>query len=131
MLLRHLYLTTGSKQPVIQDFIVAPTPRITTVPPRIIGLDVGGQGVGTNKNVYVSANDKHAHVSRSVLYSSFVRKDNKRARIWLDFEVTASGTPAYLDNIKTLAGHPVEYAIIHIDDRDCCEWRLILRKARD
>jgi len=131
VLVRHLSLTPGTFQPVIEDTLLNdPPPRVTNVSPKLTGLDVGG-GTASAISVYVSANDKELRISRSVPFDTFVRDDSKRAHLWLGVEFDATGEVVYDDALRNLSHPATEYTIIHIDDRDCCEWRLIIRKARD
>jgi len=86
---------------------VDPDPIVTNVSPRLVGLTYGKD---FESSVTVSALDLEARLSRSYPESAFVRDDAKRV------SVSVSGQ---------------EYRIIYVDDRDCCFWRLVLRRLAD
>lgn len=112
--------------PVILDTLISPPPKITGVSPRLIGLQVGNEQSGTT----VSANDFVAVVSRSIPRDMFVRADTGRIMAWVDPALTSTGAIAYVGNTRVLVGG-FECRIIHVDDRDCCDWKLILRRVKD
>lgn len=123
-------LIVQNKAATYEDLVVSPPPIITNVPPRLVDLSIGGD----SKNVItVSANDKLARVSRSILVTSLVRDDSRRVTAWLGALVGSDGLPLYVDGtaLRQFAADPVEYRIIHVGDRDCCEWQLILRRMVD
>lgn len=115
LLIRHLSLN-ASYQSVTEDTLITPSPLITTPSPQLIGLVIGNDQQG----VTVSANDYLAEVSRSIPYSMFVREDGRRVKAFID--------PVMINGLMTSGN---EVSIIHIDDRDCCFWKLILRKIKD
>lgn len=117
-------------QPTIEDVLIAPPPRVTSVSPRLVGLDVG-DGNNLNTAITVSASDLVAQVSRSYPRSFFVSTGNDRKSVWVDPQLSASGDLVYeLGLGKKIVGGS-EYRIIFVDDRDCCFWKLILRKLSD
>lgn len=126
LLIRTLSITGAAYAPTIDDSLITPAPKITTPSPRLIGLSIGSEA----QAVEVSANDYVAEVSRSIPREKFVRADSGRVVVFVDVQVDDDGNALYgPDGLTPLGG--VEGRIIHVDDRDCCKWTLLIRRMRD
>jgi hypothetical protein len=112
--------------PIITDFLISPPPKVTTPSTRLIGLTIGNE----QSSITISANDFLVTVSRSIQREIFVRSDTARVMAWLDPPLNSAGAVVYADQLKTLASG-IECRIIHVDDRDCCDWKLLLRRVAD
>ena len=136
LLIRHQGVDSASYVQTMTDSLIYPPPKITSVSPQLVGLSITG-GTATNTGITVSANDLLATVSRSTPKALFLPGGTTRAGAWVGMEVrdvrSLSGQRTaeiiYADDSRGLAGD--EYRIVHIDDRDCCYWKIILRKLRD
>lgn len=123
--IRHYFLDAIGFE-VFEDTLITPTPKVTNVSPRLIDITLRSSDVANN--VTVSALDKQAEISRSYNREFFVRKDARRSRVFVDVP-TEDGAIKYNDIDRGLSGS--EMIILHLDDRDCCFWRLILRSVAD
>lgn len=121
MVLSHRSLDENY-QPITKNTVVWPPPEITSVKPRLVGLTISS-GNSSNTGITVSADDYSAKVSRSFRKEDFFKESQERATVWIDVPLSDSG------EIEALTG--TECRIIHIDDSDCCEWKMILRKLKD
>lgn len=117
-LLIRLIDRSSGYQEEITDTLITPPPVITKAPPKLLGLLIGNEQTG----ITVGSDDFIATVSRSYDYSTFVRSDNGRVVVFINPRVTEG---------QVEEGSGTKARIIHVDDRDCCHWRLILRKDKD
>jgi hypothetical protein len=124
LLLRTLGNTGSAYSPTIEDKVVVA--KITSPSPRLIGLTIGSE----TQAVEVSANDYVAEISRSVPRDDLVRRDASRVVVFVDARVDDDGNPLYMPDGRSPLGG-VEGRIIHVDDRDCCKWKVLIRRMRD
>lgn len=124
LLLRTLGNTGTAYAPTIEDKVV--TAKITSPSPRLIGLTIGSE----TQAVEVSANDYVAELSRSIERDELVRRDASRVVVFVDVQTDADGNVLYLPDGRSPLGG-VEGRIIHLDDRDCCKWKILIRRMRD
>lgn len=133
VVLRHRTSNSGSASPYafsVDDTLLTPPPKVTTVSPRLVGLDIG-DGNNLNTAITVSASDLFATVSRSYSRSLFTGKGNERVSVWVDPALNSSGNLVYESGPEKRIVGGSEYRIVFLDDRDCCAWKLILRKLSD
>jgi hypothetical protein len=126
LMIRTLSIAGASYAPTVEDFLVRPVPKITTPSPRLIGLSIGSE----SQAIEITANDYVAEVSRSIGRDRFVRGDSGRVVVFVDVQVDSLGNVRYGPNNLTPLGG-VEGRIIHVDDRDCCNWKILIRRMRD
>jgi hypothetical protein len=95
-----------------ESLVITPTPKITNVRPSEIGIDFGNSE--SSGALRLSALDYIAWVSRSHPKTLFLKSDESRITVYV--------TDDYGE---------FECWVLHVDDSDCCYWKLYLRRMYD
>lgn len=123
LLIRHSSLNQAKIQ-VFEDYLIDPTPYITSVSPKLIGMPFG--------NITVSENDFLVEIPRTKLENLFFQKEtSKRVTFIIDPPLTEDRQVIYSNTVAKSIASGIKCTLLHLFDEDPLIWKLILTKNKD